>query len=334
MKSSSKKTSKTISNKELPIIICSLYALNDGRLAIGGDSKLVIYNMKSYKIDIQIKFYNEYVKFILQLKDKKLFYYTYKHESEGPHTDEYFNNYLIELSDKNYIDKSSNLPPESNYNILREYSENILFGGITYKKKIMEYHSTNANGPKRIEKLVKYVEEPECKSDFMDYFKDKYNVDSCLNIDFVDFIILSNNLIAVLTLDKLFFYESDNFKKINKFSKISNKGEKLVNFNDNLLLISTQKNVEIYDYKNYQSIKIFFCVYPIKVIYVDQNKVFIGESANNNFSAINEYEIDNNGNYTQVYSYNNPHKNEITSITKLKDGRLITSSVSYVKIWS
>ena len=135
MKFQKPKKSKIISKKGLPVRIFCIYSLNDGRLAIGGYRKLVIYNMKTYRIDIQIELMDEpEVKFILQLKDNSLFYYAYEHTSEGQWTDEYFKNYLIELSEKYYIDKTKLLPAGSKYNILREHSDNILFGGISYEK--------------------------------------------------------------------------------------------------------------------------------------------------------------------------------------------------------
>ena len=51
----------------------SLYGLNDGRLAIGGNCALFIYNMKKYKVDITIEEEKQHP-FILQLKDNTLFY--------------------------------------------------------------------------------------------------------------------------------------------------------------------------------------------------------------------------------------------------------------------
>ena len=329
------KKSKTISNDNLPYYFYTLYSLKDGRLAIGGYRKLLIYNMKTYKIDIiiELKYDSPYLKFMYQLNNGKLFYYVYDNSTEGPAEDEYFYNYLIELSDKNYLDKTDILPKESKYNILREYSDNILFGGITYENNSNKFcYATNATGCKRIEKLV--------KNDENDEMKGKYNITACLNINFINFILLKNNMMAVLTSDKLQFYEIDKFKKNENSVKFKNKPEKLSIFNENFLLIGVQNRVEIYDYKNFKSIKSFCCVYPIKVIYVNQNKVFIGESTRYDlkrgsaYNIINEYELDNNGNYKQVYSYTNPHKNELVDITQVKDGRLITCSRQKVKIWS
>ena len=138
----------------------------------------------------------------------------------------------------------------------------------------------------------------------------------------------------------MIFYESNNLSKIGKSSKISNIGEKIACFDEHLLLIGTQKNVEIYNFEMFKIVKSIFCVYPIRVIYINQNKVFIGESKNYDLSKngaenrITEYEMDIDGNYKQIYSYNNPHKNELNDITQVKDGRLVTCSNSYVKIWN
>ena len=170
--------------------------------------------------------------------------------------------------------------------------------------------------------------------------KGKYNITACLNINLINFIVLKNDMIAVLTSDKLHFYEIDKFKKNENSVKFKNKPEKLSIFNENFLLIGVQNRVEMYDYKNYKSITSFGCAYPIKVIYINQNKVFIGESTRYDlkrgsaYNIINEYELDNSGNYKQVYSYTNPHKYELVDITQVKDGRLITCSGVKVKIWS
>ena len=93
-----------------PSDINVLCALNDGRLAIGGREHLVIYNMKTYSVDIKKTLMDsEKVKFFLQLKDNSLFYYVYDRSSEGPWTDEYFRNYLIDLADKSFVDKTEML---------------------------------------------------------------------------------------------------------------------------------------------------------------------------------------------------------------------------------
>ena len=93
------------------------------------------------------------------------------------------------------------LPKNSRYNIMREHSDNILFGGITYEGKSGSYHSTNASGPKRIEKLVKNTEEPkeiENKSEDDNNIKGKFNVSSTLNIDLEDFILPNKDMIAII----------------------------------------------------------------------------------------------------------------------------------------
>ena len=343
MKSKAKK-SKSIPMESLPKLISTLYALNDGRIAIGGDC-LSIYNMKTYKVDIKIDLNDRKIKFILQLSDNKLFYFTRSYSSEGPHTDEYFYNKLIELSENSYKNMTHILPPESKYNILREYSDKILFGGISYStkpNKYDKYYTSNAYGEKRIEKLEKYEKSNEYKSDMEDYFQDKYQITNSVNIDFIDFIVLNKNLIAVLLINRLDFYDVNELKKIKSSGKVSNMYTcvRMAYFSENLIIIGTTRNIEIFDYSNFKTIKSIFCVYPIKAIYTNKNKVFIGESTGYEYSndcaqnRITEYEMDETGNYNQIDSLNNPHKNEITDITQAKDGRLITSELAKVKIWS
>ena len=320
------KTSKNIYSK---IGAYCVYSLNDGRLAIGRDKELVIYNMKTYSYDITIKLIDEEkVYFIVQLKYNSLFYYTYDHSSEGPWIDTYYRDYLIELSDKSYVDKTNILPDGSKYNIFREHSDNILFGGITYEKE--SGHSTNAWGPKRIEKLVKILEEPGNTSDGKDIIKGKFKIDSILNIDLNDFILPNNDMIAALTSDKLIFYKSENLGKINSV-KIKG-GEKIVRYNDNLLLIAAY-DVEIFDYKTFKIVKSIYCVYDKIIIYVNLNRVFIGETDCCD-NRITEYEIDDKGNYKQISLPIESFKGELTDMTIVKDGRLITSSGLNVKIWT
>ena len=55
--------------------------------------------------------------------------------------------------------------------------------------------------------------------------------------------------------------------------------------------------MEIYDYKNFKNIKTIFIPYIVKVIYVNQNKVYIACE----HDIVNEYEIDNKGNYNYLY---------------------------------
>ena len=50
-----RRTSKKIGLNNIIFTPRSLYDLNDGRFAIGGDKAIIIYNMKTYKYDIIIK---------------------------------------------------------------------------------------------------------------------------------------------------------------------------------------------------------------------------------------------------------------------------------------
>ena len=319
------KKSKTIPSKNLPLTIYCLYSLSDGRLAIGGDGKLVIYNMKTYKIDIQIETqYHCRVKYILQLNDGNLFYYGHDHSSEGPWEDDDYYNYLIELSENQYSDKTDIFPKNSKYNILKQNSDNIIFGGINYENKIEEYYSSNATGCKRIEKLVKHDENDENNE-----LKGKYSIITSLNIDFTDFALLKNDKMAFLIKNKLEFYETKTFKIIEQSVKFKNKPTILSVFDENFLLIGIENKVEIYDYKNFKSIKSIFIPYEIKVIYVNQNKVYIGCE----YDIANEYKIDSNGNYNQTYNIPIPDK-LLSDITVIKDGRLITCASNKIQIWS
>ena len=321
------KNSKTISNQSLPTLISTLYTLNDGRIAIGGKC-LSIYNMKTNEVNMKIDLNDRKIKFILQLSDNKLFYYTRSYETEGPYLDEYFYNNLIELSENTYKDMTHILPKESKYNILREYSDKILFGGINYSNKHDKYYISNASGEKRIEKLEKYEKSNE-------YKPDKYQITNSVNIDFIDFIVLNENLIAVLLINRLDFYDVSELKKIKSSEKISNLYTcvRMAYFSENLIIIGTTRSIEIFDYSSFKTIKSISCVYPIKSIYTNENKVFIGESTTRGQNRITEYEIDETGNYNQIDFLDNPHNNELTDITQAKDGRLITSEFDKVKIW-
>ena len=144
-----KRTSKKIGYNILNSLPLTLLSLNDGRLAIEGDRTLVIYNMKTYNADIKIEDMKENL-FLLQLKDNSLFYYNQTYETEGGAVDIYFYNNLIELTAKEYNDKTNILPKSSKYSILRQFSDKILYGGINYYKKEFETSrctSTNAVGP-------------------------------------------------------------------------------------------------------------------------------------------------------------------------------------------
>ena len=152
---------------------------------------------------------------------------------------------------------------------------------------------------------------------------------TCLNIDFIDFVLLKNNKLALLTKDKLEFYEIKKFKTCKQSVKFNNKPKVLSAFDDNFLLIGIENKVEIYDYKNFKNVKSIFIPYIVKVIYVNQNKVYIACKSN----IANEYEIDNNGNYNQISSI--PLTNKIVSdITEVKDCRLITCIDYLIQIWS
>ena len=146
----------------------------DGRIAIGGENSLSKFNMKTYRVDIQIDINIQEVKFIFQLSDSKLFYFTFSHETEWAYTDDYYYNYLIEISGNTYKDVSKILPQVSLYNILWEYSDKILFGGISYSlDKNDSYYTTNARGEKRIEKCEINVEQ---KSEKEDDLQEKYQI--------------------------------------------------------------------------------------------------------------------------------------------------------------
>jgi len=307
---------KVLPSKKHFISIECLWALNDGRLAVGGNKKLVVFNMKTYKVDIEIKSkYLGSVKFISQLNDGKLFYYERYHSSEWAWEDDVHYNYLVELLENDYSDKTDILLEGSLYNILKQNSDDIIFGGINYKiKKHDKFYSTNASGGKRIEKLVKKDE--------------KYNMVACLNLNFIDFVLLKNNKMAILRKDKLEFYEIEEFKTCEKSVEFNEEPDTLSVFDDNFLLIGIDNKVQIYDYKNFKKVKSIFIPYTVKVIYVYQNKVYIACESD----IANEYEIDNNGNYKQISSI--PLQGKIVDdITVVKDGRLITSANDTIKIW-
>ena len=78
--------------------------------------------------------------------------------SEGPWEDDDDYNYLLELSENQYSYKTDIFPKDSKYNILKQNSDNIIFGGINYENKVGKYYSSNATGCKGIEKLVKHDE--------------------------------------------------------------------------------------------------------------------------------------------------------------------------------
>ena len=126
-----KRTSKKIGYNILNSLPLTLFGLNDGRLAIERDRTLVIYNMKTFNADIKKEDSREHL-FLLQLKDNSLFYYNQTYETEGEAVDIYFYNNLIELSAKEYKDKTNILPKSSKYSILIQFSDKIIYGGINY----------------------------------------------------------------------------------------------------------------------------------------------------------------------------------------------------------
>ena len=305
-----KKEAKTIKKtKDFPHKVYCVCGLNDGRLAIGGDS-LVIYNMKSYKIDIYI---DDNPNMIIPLKGNLLFYYRMGFSSEGPWIDESISCYLIEISKNDYVDKTNLLPNNFYYNILYEISDNTLLVGRYYKEQ-------NNNMRDRIVKLEKKEEKYEESIDI--------KADGLIN-----FIILKNNIFAVLrnnVKNVLCFYEIDSFKCVqNQF--FSPETNTISALDEKYMLIGSDKEIIIYDYINYKSNKKIKCTYFLYKIYINNNKVFICESEESKNKII-EYEFDNDGNYKKIYTYLNPQK-KLKDLTLTKDGRLITCSEENVKIW-
>jgi len=134
---------------------------------------------------------------------------------------------------------------------------------------------------------------------------------------------------AILRKDKLEFYEIEEFKICEKSVEFNEEPDALSVFDDNFLLIGIDNKVQIYDYKNFKNVKCIFIPYTVKVIYVNQNKVYIACKSD----IANEFEIDNNGNYKQISSI--PLTNKIVDdIAVVKDGRLITCASYIIQIWS
>jgi len=305
-----KKEAKTIKKSEnFPSKVSCVCGLDDGRLAIGGDS-LVIYNMKSYKIDIYIDHSSD---IIIPLKGNLLFYYCMGFSSEGPWIDEDVYFHLIEFSKNDYVDKTNILPNNFYYNILYEISDNTLLVGRYYKQQ-------NNNLRDRIVKLVKKEE--------------KYEESMDLKAEgLINFIILKNNIFAVLrnnVKNVLCFYEINSFKCV-KDQFFSPEINIISTLDEKYMLIGSNKEIIIYDYINYKSNKKIKCTYFLNKIYINNNKVFICESDGSKNKII-EYEFDNDGNYKKIYTYLNPQK-ILKDLTLTKDGRLITCSEQSVKIW-
>ena len=276
-------------------VINYLYALNDGRLAIGGDKKIIIYNMKNYKKDLIIDC-NYSPNLIYQLDDNKIFYINSCWTTIAYLS---YYNFIVELSDKNYLDKTKEiLPKNSRYNIIKEYSNSFLFGGISYE-----------GNTKRIEKMIKINE--------------KYEIVSSLKIDFEDFILIKNKM-CVLTKNIILFYDIVKFKKMEKYFKAKDV-TKIENYYNKFLLITTEKKVIIYDFIIFKEIKLINCPYMIEEIYVNFNRVYILYF---DPDIIIDYEINEEGNYKQINSYSGG-----PLITQLKDGRLITECNQGIKIW-
>ena len=286
--------------KDSPYFI--VYALNDGRLAIGLEEKIVIYNINTYQIDIEIP--TSYVQYFFQLKDNKLFYYT-RHSSSN--FDDYSINtfrcnYLIDISDKNYTDKTELLPENSKYDKLEEYSNGILLGGITTSCSTSQ---ANGTSEPRIEKLVK--------------IKDKYQIVTSYKIRFEDFVLLKGDKFLITMNENLDFHNVNTFK-LNKKVKI-NYMKSICVYNNNLLLIGLEnKKVLIFNYKTYKKIKSIVLNYNVHAIYV---AFFIG------YGHMDDYIIENNGEYKHLSIW---PKIYIDHITQLKDGRIVTSSP--IKVWS
>ena len=317
-------------DNNFPTYVNCLCGLNDGRLAIGGNNSLMIYNMKTYKFDLYLD--NQFdIKSIIELSNYRLFYFTYFTESEGPWVDEIIEDQLVEISNNKYKDLTDTLPLyPRNYNILYEYSETIFITGRYYKEQ-------NNQIEEKIDKLMK--------------INNKYRVISRLKLTgLVNFVLLKNNLMAVLIKIKkdkdkyndnaenycLNFYDV----RIFKFIKRQNveKTEIICPLDEKFMFIGTHKGVIIYDYINFKNNKTISCQYPLYKIYLFNGFVYIGETENYDYklktckNRIVEYEYDYKGNLKQIYSYYKP-QNRLKDFIKVKDGRLLTCSEENVKIW-
>ena len=294
----STKEPKTIKkSKNFPSKIFCLCALNDGGLAIGG-FELIIYNMKTYRIDIYI---DDCANFIKSLSGNKLFYNNGK-------------NNLVELSEKDYINKSDILPEYSDYNILYEISNNTLLAGKYYQ------YQTEDDIKEKIVKLEKDGE--------------KYKIKLDLGADgLINFILLENNIFAVLrnnVPNVLCFYNVNNFKCI-KHQFFSPETNYISPLNEKYMLIGTNNDIIIYDYINFKANKKIKCNYNLYKIKTNNYKLFVCESIKDK-NQMTEYEIDKDGNYKKIY-INDKFKKKIVDLTLVSDGRLITCSEENVKIW-
>ncbi len=104
----------------------------------------------------------------------------------------------------------------------------------------------------------------------------QYQLSLTRSFDFIDFILLKNDSMAVLKEKYLEFYDIHKLNMINK-AKV-NKGINLVLLNDKYLLIGTEKNAIIFENIKNTNIKSISCSYPLK------NIVIIGETTNYNLS--------------------------------------------------
>ena len=323
MKGNIRKSRVIKKSDNFPSYINSLCALSDGRLIIGGEN-LIIYNMKTYKIDIHIDTHI-CIKEIKELSNNRLFYYTFSISSEGPWVNENIDNYIIEINNNKYTDLTDCLPKtQRHYNIMNEFSDSILIAGRYYKEQ-------NNQIDERIDKLMK--------------IDNKFQIVSTLKIaNLINFILLKNNLIAVLfQLNKntkntncLNFYDAKIFKLIKNIN-VENT-EYISMLNEKFILLGYLKGIIVYDYINFINIKKILIQYPLSKIYICENFVYIGESEKYDYklksckNRIVEYEYDGKGNFKKIYSYYKP-QNRLIDFVKVKDGRLITCSSENVKIW-
>ena len=318
------KKSKIIKNVEKFIALC-LYALNDGRLAIGSeeingltDSQgvLLIYDVKTNIIEQKIK-NPYYINYFYQLKNNNLFYYS-NHQKQNFQDFSLFSyhyNGLIKLCDKSYEDVTTQLPKESKYNILKESPNGVLYGGITYDSTKFKINQTNGYGKERIEKMVK--------------IKNKYDIVTCFKLFFKDFAVLKNNLIVILSYKELLFYNTYTFKIIKKIDYLKY-SQCLSVYNEKHLLVGFEKKILIFDYKNYRIIKYIPLDFSLIKIYVNKNIAFILLKN----ETIEDFIIQDNGNYDRVNVYNkfDVKKGNFIDIAQIKDGSIITSSP--LKIWN
>ena len=322
-----KKIGKVIkTNNQFPESFLCLYELNDGRIVIGGTDSLIIYNIKTQNIDIKIPL-NLKIRTAYELKNNLLFYsgwIGYLEES-----DYYCENFLVELTEKNYVEKNEIIKQYVNHDIFYKYKNNYFFAGIQpkYGNDLIEKIQLNEKG--EFETISKLEFEKSILST---------NIPPESYKTYIHFILLKNNTFVVLTKGYLVFYDINTFMKLKK-QKISNAIQMIELFNEKFIFLCSKDYVELYDCISFKNICKISCMYNILLkIYVSGNKVFIGENLRKylelNKCRIVEYEFDNNGCYKQIYEYKNPHKKLIRDFIQLRDGRLITCSEEYIKIFN